>query len=142
MKKLLTFIVIAVSFVAWSSTAKAYDYQTAVMEGSVGGYDIHMKLTFDLSTHKITGWYYYDSKGPDRKFKLSGTWSGSSLDDCKIKMQESYNGKVSGTFTGQFGPATMSGDMEWAEGIWTSTKGKKLKWNADHYYPDPDDFDD
>ena len=140
MKKLLTLFVLMVAFMAGGSivNAKAYNHETMVMAGNIGGYDIHMKLNFNLSTHKVTGWYYYDSKGPKNKFQLSGTWSGS-LDDCRLKMQESHNGKVSGTFTGQYGPAYARGDMEWAEGTWTSSKGKKLKWYVDYYLPEDDD---
>lgn len=76
-----------------------------------------LKITLTLSgTTDLSGNYYYQSQGPDKKISLTGKRNGNN-----ITLSESVNGKVTGTFD-----LTLSADGKSLSGFWIGTKGQKL----------------
>lgn len=137
MKKHLPFILslfLLIGGVSLAINAADNTRKTPVMEGKIGKYPVHMQLTFNCGTHKVTGWYYYNSKGAKNKIQLSGTFSGDCY-DCSLNMTESHNGKVTGSFVGDYSDAI----IESAYGTWRSPSGKSLQWEVTYYHPERDD---
>lgn len=76
-----------------------------------------LKITLTLSgTTDLSGNYFYQSQGPDKKISLTGKRNGNN-----ITLSESVNGKVTGTFD-----LTLSADGKSLSGFWIGTKGQKL----------------
>lgn len=106
--------------------AQGNSFSSPEMDGTIGSSDICMKLNFNESNHTVSGWYYYVSKGSNNKITLSGTYDGNPMFG-DLRLEEKVNGKVTGTFTGEynFGNMTVS-----AYGDWKSPDGKTLVWDV------------
>lgn len=138
MKKLTTILMLAFALLIGggvaanalelgSSTQGANDpFSTPEMEGTIGKYKVCMKLTFNPRNNTVSGWYYYKSKGSRNKIALSGTYDGMYMGG-ELTMKEKVNGKVTGTFTGEynFGNWIIS-----AGGTWRSPAGKTMEWDV------------
>ncbi len=83
-------------------------------KGNIRG-DLNITLLINKS-EKISGYYYYDSKGPNSKIQLTGQRKGTN-----VTLTESVNGQVTGTFD-----LTLSPDGSSAAGSWIGSKGQKL----------------
>ena len=101
------------------------------MEGAVGKYKIVMSLKLNTSTGKVSGWYYYKSKGPKNKIQLSGTIKGEPIDMAQVLLTEKVNGQVTGNFDGEFWISAV-GNMGYS-GTWISPKGNTLEFEVDHF---------
>lgn len=130
MKKLLTVLVLMISVLVFSETANALSSDTGVMTGKIGNYNVKMELSFNTSTGRVTGYYYYTSKGSKNKIQLSGTIKGEPFDGSSITLTETVKGKKTGTFKGEFW-LTYSGASEFS-GNWTSPSGKSMRFNVSH----------
>lgn len=127
MKKFL-FSLIAI-LAAFSFALPANAWTTDVMEGKVGNYKVKMQLTVSENSNKVTGWYYYVSKGAKNKIQLSGTQYGDGL-EMETTLTEKVNGKVTGTFKGTLWTGYMSGIHTYGYfGTWTSPAGKRLSFD-------------
>lgn len=133
MKKIKVLFILIAALVFGVASAEAYTYELTTMEGTVGKYGIVMDLTVNTSTGKATGWYYYKSKGPKNKIQLSGKIYGDPIDDAKVTLTETVNGKTTGTFSGTLW-LSPTGNQGY-EGTWTSPAGKKLNFSVDYFRP-------
>lgn len=87
---------------------------TGVYKGTIRG---DLKITMSLSgNNTLSGYYYYESQGPDKKIKLTGQRNGAN-----VTLTESVNDKITGTFDLQF-----AADGNSASGSWIGSKGQKL----------------
>lgn len=126
MKKFLFAFIALIAAVSFAIPANAFT--TDVMDGKIGNYKIKMQLTVHDYSNKITGWYYYKSKGPKNKIQLSGY--GNLEEEDGVTLTEKVNGKVTGTFrgtlwTGYMNPVHTFGYF----GTWTSPTGKTLEFD-------------
>lgn len=113
---------------AQSVSQSQYTSDTPIIDGSIGKYPIKMKLTFNTSTRSVSGWYYYSSKGAKSKIQLSGSMNGDPVGNVvTLTLKEKVNGKVTGTFSGDFS-ISFGGYCEYI-GTWTSPAGKRLSFN-------------
>lgn len=133
MKKLFAVLTLILTLFLGGQTARAYTLETYDMEGTIGTYKVKIYLKLNISTGKATGWYYYKSKGAKNKIQLSGTVK--NFTDCgNVKLTEKVNGKVTGTFSGEFCESAR-GNMSYY-GTWTSPSGKKLSFELDDMWND------
>lgn len=122
-------VIIAVTLVVAFFTALAADaHTTDVMGGTIGPYKVKMKLYLpaDFASGKVTGWYYYVSKGSKNKIALTGYYDASTHE---LALTEKSNGKVTGHFQGEYCMAYTMGyifDQFW--GTWSSPTGKTLEF--------------
>ena len=103
-------------------------YETGTITGTVDKYPITMNLTVDESNGKVTGWYYYNKMGSNKKIQLSGIIEGESYKGASLTLTERVNGKVSGTFSGLF-RYSVSGDTKY-NGSWISSSGKAMEFEV------------
>lgn len=106
------------------------------MSGTIGKYKIKMQLTFHADREDtVTGWYYYTSKGPNNKIKLSGTGILAFNDgETQVSLFEYVNGKNTGEFYGSFTyGALRNHDAFIYYGTWSGTTGKKLDFELEAY---------
>ena len=128
MKKALSILMLAMWFLlGGTAEANASTIETGNMDGYVGSYPVVMKLTINDSTGKVTGWYYYKSKGSKNKIQLSGTYRDEGLGGT-MTLTEKVKGKVTGTFSGEFWIAPV-GNMGY-NGTWKSPSGKRLEFDV------------
>ena len=128
MKKLFAILTFMFTLFIGVQTAGAYTLETYDMEGTIGTYKVKIYLKLNTSTGKATGWYYYKSKGVKNKIQLSGTVK--NFTDCgNVKLTEKVNGKVTGSFSGEFCESAR-GNMSYS-GTWTSPSGKKHSLELD-----------
>lgn len=123
MKKLLLVFSVFVALLLGGLPAGAETSE--IMDGSIGKYGVVMQL--DLKNNgKVTGWYYYKSKGSSHKISLSGTYTHPyNIENYYIlKLTESVDGKVTGNFEGEY----FNGPIYQYSGTWESPKGTKLKF--------------
>ena len=134
MRQIKVIFILMVTLLLGAATAEAYTYELSQMEGKVGKYAIVMDLSVNPDTGKATGWYYYKSKGPKNKIKLSGKIYGDPVDnEAKVTLTETVNGKTTGSFSGMLW-ISGAGNQGY-EGTWTSPTGKKLKFSVDYFRP-------
>ena len=93
-----------------------------------------MYLKLNTSTGKATGWYYYKSKGAKNKIQLSSGTVKNFTDCSNVKLMEKVNGKVTGTFSGEF-CVSPRGNMNYY-GTWSSPSGKNLSFELDDMWND------
>lgn len=129
MKRIATILMLLIALIIGTENTQAYTYETYDMTGSIGKYQIKIYIEINDSTGKATGWYYYKSKGAKNKIQLSGTAKKYGIYDYKVVLTEKVNGKVTGTFSGDFGIAP-NGNMSYY-GTWTSPNGKSLRFELD-----------
>jgi hypothetical protein len=87
---------------------------TFIYKGTIRG---DLKITMTLTgNNTVSGHYYYESQGPEKKIKLTGKRNG-----VNVTLTESVNDKITGTFDLLF-----SADGSSASGTWTGPKGQKL----------------
>ncbi|TAF64779.1 MAG: hypothetical protein EAZ55_10245 [Cytophagales bacterium] len=97
MKKLLFLWIVFLCY-GWS-VAKAQDATVVDYTGTINGnLAITMQLTFSPmegynNAYKITGWYYYNSQGSNKKLTVEGMWQMSNL-----LFSETVNGAGTGAF--------------------------------------------
>lgn len=85
-----------------------------------GSIDNKYKIVLCLTgAADLTGWYYYESRGENRKIVLTGTREGA-----EVVLTESVGGKITGTFFLSF-----SADGMQAKGIWKGSNGKLFPVN-------------
>lgn len=111
--------------------AQGDTFSTPELEGTLGNYNICMKLTFNQSNNTVSGWYYYVSKGAKNKITLSGTYDGNGMWG-DLTLNEKVNGKITGTFTGEYNYGNMTVS---ANGQWKSSAGKTLDWDVNGGFP-------
>lgn len=135
MKKILTVLTFVLLAVFGAAKANAYTFSTGNMTGTIGKYKIVMSLTINDSNNTVSGWYYYKSKGPKNKIKLSGTFRELQPQfgyTIHIDMKEYVGGKVTGTFNIDYYQQSKSGiDLMWIEGDFTTATGKTFEVSAD-----------
>lgn len=122
MKKKLFLLFAAVLMVAF--TASAYFNLNASFSGKVGTYPV--TGSFELgTTGEIYGQYGYVKNGrkPKAMLDLEGQWDSPSETKYRLKIIESSNGKVTGTWNVVYDSAkrTITGTM--------TTNGKTYKVN-------------
>ena len=109
---------------------------TDIMEGEIGKYQIVMQLDFK-DNGKVTGWYYYKSKGPSHKISLSGTYKDPDSDyNYIVDLTETHNGKVTGYFKGRYVSGYASDIQTFIyqmDGTWSSPKGNKLEFYVENF---------
>lgn len=127
MKRFALFFGILIALFAFAAPASAEEYP--IMSGNVGKYKVKMKLNINWNTNKVTGWYYYTSKGPKAKISLSGTCRVNS--DNGTVLIERVNGKQTGKFVGSIGIGTHIISFD---GDWISPSGKRLGFSVDAEY--------
>lgn len=132
MKKTITLLMLMMTIMAGAPNGYAETMETGTMEGTIGKYKIKMKLTIDFDSHKVTGWYYYQSKGSKNKIQLNGKITGDFIDDSKITLTETVGGKTTGTFSGDFWISAV-GNMGYS-GTWASPQGKRLEFDVDYIW--------
>lgn len=130
MKKLVTLLMVMIAILVGGEPAQAYTFTTGKMYGAVGNYSVTMVLTVNTSTGRVSGWYYYDSKGSKNKIQLSGTMRGEPMDGASMTLTETVKGKKTGTFKGSFW-LSPSGS-EGYNGTWSSPSGKRLEFDVMH----------
>lgn len=82
-----------------NSTINAY------FSGAVGQYPVLMCLKISKGEERVTGWYYYESKGPNNKLRIIGVH-----DDEHFVLEEyDSNGKQTGKFDGNYSNEVLSG---------------------------------
>ena len=137
MKKILTLLTVIMLAFVGAAKAEAHTFTTGNMTGTIGKYKVVMSLTINDSNNTVTGWYYYKSKGPKHKIKLSGTCKDQTdmNYNLRINMKESVGGKVTGTFAVDFIQIShgMYGAMS-VEGSFTTTAGKTYEVFVDRSY--------
>lgn len=129
MKKFIAVLLLAFAFVLPSAvTASAETLTTPLMSGTIGKYKVKMKLTINTSTNKVSGWYYYASKGPKNKIQLSGRCNYSYGYNEGVTLTETVNGKTTGHFYVTIIDLT-GATRPWGgvEGTFTTTAGKDYK---------------
>ena len=135
MKKILTVLTFVLLAVFGAAKANAHTFSTGNMTGTIGKYKIVMSLTINDSNNTVSGWYYYKSKGPKNKIKLSGTFRELQPQfgyTIHIDMKEYVGGKVTGTFNIDYYQQSKSGiDLMWIEGDFTTATGKTFEVSAD-----------
>lgn len=135
MKKILTVLTFVLLAVFGAAKANAYTFSTGNMTGTIGKYKIVMSLTINDSNNTVSGWYYYKSKGPKNKIKLSGTFRELQPQfgyTIHIDMKEYVGGKVTGTFNIDYYQQSKSGiDLMWIAGDFTTATGKTFEVSAD-----------
>lgn len=134
MKKILTVLTFVLLAVFGAAKANAHTFSTGNMTGTIGKYKIVMSLTINDSNNTVSGWYYYKSKGPKNKIKISGTFREQTQFDYSlhINMKEYVGGKVTGTFNIDYNQKTSMGIASmWIEGDFTTTTGKTFEVSAD-----------
>lgn len=127
MKKFLTIITITLVTLICSTAAKADPSKTGTMTGTIGKYKVVMSLTFNQSNHTVSGWYYYASKGPKNKIKLSGTYRDQSeFNYCiRINMKETVNGRTTGVFDVDYIQQSLGRSSSLSiDGFFTTAAGK------------------
>ena len=127
MKKILTLLTVVLLAFVGVAKANAFTLTTGNMTGTIGKYAVVMSLTINDSNHTVTGWYYYKSKGPRHKIKLSGTCMEQAQYDYSvcINMHEYVGGKKTGFVLLDYNQKTSMGRaMMWVEGEFTTTAGK------------------
>lgn len=135
MKKILTVLTFVLLAVFGAAKTNAYTFSTGNMTGTIGKYKIVMSLTINDSNNTVSGWYYYKSKGPKNKIKLSGTFRELQPQfgyTIHIDMKEYVGGKVTGTFNIDYYQQSKSGiDLMWIAGDFTTATGKTFEVSAD-----------
>lgn len=135
MKKILTVLTFVLLAVFGAAKANAHTFSTGNMTGTIGKYKIVMSLTINDSNNTVSGWYYYKSKGPKNKIKLSGTFRELQPQfgyTIHIDMKEYVGGKVTGTFNIDYYQQSKSGiDLMWIAGDFTTATGKTFEVSAD-----------
>ena len=111
---------------------------TDIMDGQIGKYKIVMELDFK-DNGKVTGWYYYKSKGPSHKISLSGSYRDSGVNsgyNYNVDLTETVNGKITGYFKGKYLCGYASDIQTFIylmDGTWSSPKGNKLEFGVGNY---------
>lgn len=135
MKKILTVLTFVLLAIFGAAKANAHTFSTGNMTGTIGKYKIVMSLTINDSNNTVSGWYYYKSKGPKNKIKLSGTFRELQPQfgyTIHIDMKEYVGGKVTGTFNIDYYQQSKSGiDLMWIAGDFTTATGKTFEVSAD-----------
>lgn len=126
-----SFKAVAATDAARSESSGSRIFETALMDGFIGKYRIKMRLSLNQDNGTVTGWYYYTNKGSKYKIDLSGTVSGDVVYEPTVILKEKVNGKVTGTFKGEFSLAA-SGCYSY-EGKWTSPTGETLNFEVGLY---------
>lgn len=128
MKRLIAVFALICAIFVGGQTAWAYEFETYDMEGSVGKYDVKVYLKVNTDTGRASGWYYYKSQGSKKKIQLTGTVGKLNYSNCaNMTMTEKVDGKVTGTFRGEFCESARG--FLFYHGTWTSPKGKKLEFD-------------
>ena len=73
--------------------------------GTVGQYPVYMCLKLTRGEERVTGWYYYESKGPNNKLRLVGEHNGEHF----IIEEYDSNGIQTGKFEGDYNNEVLSG---------------------------------
>lgn len=81
------------------------DSINAYFSGSIGQYPVMMCIKLTNGEERISGWYYYESKGPNNRLRLTGLHHGEHF----IIEEYDSNGKQTGKFDGNFTNETLNG---------------------------------
>ena len=128
MKRFLLIFGVLIAAIAFCVPASAWE--TPLMSGTIGKYKVKMKLNINEDTGKITGWYYYASKGSKAKITLSG--SGEMFEEDGTVLIEKVNGKQTGKFVGMLWTGSLHNTYSYGyTGVWISPTGKRLDFEVE-----------
>ena len=136
MKKVFTVLLISMlavtTLVSFKSSSGVTDL---TLEGKVGNYPVVMEIqVWGSGPNIIGGTYYYKSQGSSRRIEISEDQNIQNGDGIYPVLEESVNGKVTGTFHASHW------DMKTMRGTWISANGKsQLQFSltvtkAKHHY--------
>lgn len=88
-----------------SSYDSSPDYASSYFTGKIGTFPITLLLRIS-NDGSVSGWYYYNSRGPGRKFTLSGVYDNEG----RIVIEEyTQKGSNTGRFDGHYSNGVFSG---------------------------------
>ena len=129
---LLASILAATTLVSFKSDSGVTDLS---LDGKVGNYPVVMEIqVWGSGPNIIGGYYYYKSQGSNNRISISDDQNLQKGDGIYPVLEESVNGKVTGTFHASHW------DMKTMKGTWISANGKtQLPFtltviNSKHHY--------
>ena len=137
MKTLRSALMLPVLFLLtfFSTKSFAQGVTDLTLDGTVGKYPVVMEIqVWSYGPTIVGGVYYYKSQGPNKKIALSDDLNIQNGNGCYPQLQESVNGKVTGTFHASYW------DVKTMRGTWISADGsKQLPFSlkvikSDHHY--------